>query len=168
MAGVEGSSKKAPAMGGASCGARSLLRTPNLSFLRLSVLLKRCKALLHGGSPFRVHIEHTHGSLDFFQLHGPHDPASLASPPAGAVLSLAHLRASSPLETFGAVVPAGSAPADLLSVLPGSDRQHEEVCVHRLFAVRGREALKGTAGACPSSSPRSSRLPSASTSRTVS
>jgi 2-polyprenyl-3-methyl-5-hydroxy-6-metoxy-1,4-benzoquinol methylase len=50
-------------------GGVFVIKTPNLSFLHLSLLLKRCKALLRGGSPFGVHIEHTHSNPDC-QHHG--------------------------------------------------------------------------------------------------
>jgi len=50
-------------------GGVFVIKTPNLSYLRLSVLLKRCKALLRGRSPFRVYIEHTRGNPDY-QHHG--------------------------------------------------------------------------------------------------
>jgi ubiquinone/menaquinone biosynthesis C-methylase UbiE len=50
-------------------GGLLVLKTPNLSYLRVSVWFRRMRALLAGRSPFGVHIAHTRGNPDF-EHHG--------------------------------------------------------------------------------------------------
>ena len=45
-------------------GGVFVAKTPNLSYLRLSVWVRRLKALGRARSPFRVHIEHTRNNPD--------------------------------------------------------------------------------------------------------
>lgn len=49
-------------------GGLFVIKTPNLSWLRISINLKRLLAVLKGRSPFKIHVEHTRGNPDYEHL----------------------------------------------------------------------------------------------------